>query len=537
MSAMKRITSLFLLNALALSMLAASCNKPEPYTPPEPDDPKEDPAKPDDTPKGPQPGTYRFVASKLQGSWKAGDKIFVHGYMGTDSEIITLAAGDISADGKTATAKLDAVTGSLADPDGLYAAWPAEAVYPYKGILKIKTTFLDCSVPLTISYLEDDTFNFIDVSTRIKFSVNGDYNQFALASNDHSGINITRFEVEYSSETKTFNHKANDGYPFLYGTLEPGVPYTIWLPGDFNFNKGFTIYLGKDDVWSASYSKDWAVSLEAGLSLDLDDITAALTAYNGPAPKIPVMGDHQKITVKFNELSGLCLSENEDFLWGVGDDGSVAKLSFEGEVLYEKWTGGDLEAISRNPVTGDLIVGIEDEYNPAGTNIQVWDYSGIGRIPAPDFNKLEGLYEIPGISGYNNDGIEGVAFYKDGIVFAGAQHNSHLFCIDLNNKKVLWEKKMYDKQLVSEIADLCYDPLTGWLWIIDSERRMVFVFSGINEVSGNDMTLLGSYHVTGSNPESVCVDHKHSCIWVGDDAGSTSYIYRYDFTGLDDYIQ
>ena len=38
------------------------------------------------------------------------------------------------------------------------------------------------------------------------------------------------------------------------------------------------------------------------------------------------------------------------------------------------------------------------------------------------------------------------------------------------------------------------------------------------------------------NPESVCVDHKHSCIWVGDDYGSTSYLYRFDFTGLDDAI-
>ena len=38
------------------------------------------------------------------------------------------------------------------------------------------------------------------------------------------------------------------------------------------------------------------------------------------------------------------------------------------------------------------------------------------------------------------------------------------------------------------------------------------------------------------NPESVCVDHKHSCIRVGDDYGSTSYLYRFDFTGLDDAI-
>ena len=84
---------------------------------------------------------------------------------------------------------------------------------------------------------------------------------------------------------------------------------------------------------------------------------------------------------------------------------------------------------------------------------------------------------------------------------------------------------------ITEIADLCYDPLTDWLWVIDSEARKFFVLSG-------DASEMLGYYSTGAieNPEAIFVDHAHSCIWVGDDYGSTSHLYRFDFTGLDDAI-
>ena len=520
-------------SALALGLLACSCQKDpaeEPENGNENQEQENNDKEKDQTPEGPQPGTYKFVASPLKGQWEAGDQIYVHGNLGTATEIVTLAAGDISADGKTATAQLGKdLTDSAYELDGLYAAWPAESVYQFKGILKVKTTFEQCEQLLTQAYLTGDTFSFIDVSSLLTFTVDGDYDNWAIAANDRSGICITKFECEYSSGKKTFNYKQNDGYPFLYGSLESGKA-EIWFPGDFSFPNGYTIILAKGDDWKASYQAGASLSLTAGKAKDLGNITSKLTEYEGFAPSMPRQGKTTKLTVNFNELSGICLSADEDFLWGVGDDGSVAKISFEGKVLYEKWIGCDLEAVTRDPETGDLIVGIEDEYNPAGTSIKQWDYSGVGRIPAPDFKSVTGLYEIPNAKGYDNGGIEGVTMYKDGLIYAGAQSNSHLFCIKLETGEVIWEKKMYDANCVSEIADLCYDPLTDWLWIMDSERRMVLVFNGDTSV------FLGSYYVGGSNPESVCVDHKHSCIWVGDDYGSTSYLYRIEMTGLDDAI-
>ncbi|MBR4809543.1 MAG: hypothetical protein IK031_04615 [Bacteroidales bacterium] len=523
-----RRSFILLITAALLALPFVSCEK-NPG-----DDPGNDlPAPPDDPSDPSDTGTYKFVASPLKGTWEAGDQIYVHGNIGSWAEVITLAAGDISSDGKTATGKLGEVTGNLADPDGLYAAWPDASVKHVVSKIGSKTTFQECEGLLTAAYLDGDTFKFIDVASSLTFSVSGGYDNYAICANNRDGLIVTGFEVDHTSSATKLNQKQNSGYPFKYGTIESGNQAKVWLPGGMTLKGGITIFLAKGDKWTGCYTKEGDVKTEAGKTLDLGNISSSVKPYDGPAPKMPQITKKTKFGVRFNELSGLCLSADGDFLWGVGDDGSIAKLSFEGEVLYEKWIGCDLEAISRNPETGDLIVGIEDECNPAGSGIERWDYSGVGRIPAPNFNKVEALYEIPGAKGYDNAGIEGVTWYKDGLIFAGAQANSHFFCIKYETGEVLWDKKMYDKNLVSEIADLCYDPVTDLLWIIDSEAKKVFVMKV--DADNAVLTLMGAYPVTDpSNPESVCVDHKNQCIWVGDDYGETSYLYRYDMTGLDD---
>ena len=487
-----------------------SCNPQEGNE--EQEETKEDPEK---EKTAIQPGTYKFTASPLKGKWEAGDKIYVHGSYGPKAEIVTLAAGDISADGKTASANLGGVTEYPYDPDGLYAAWPADCVELTDGLQSTYTTFTESMTLLGIAYLKGDTFEFADASCAIKFKVSG-YDKFIVASNTREGMCITGYDVDYSSQSKDFHMIHDDGYPFREQEIVSG-DNVVWFPGDRSFKEGFIIYMGKGEEWPYVYKVDTQTDLTAGTVLDLGDITSKLTAYTGPAPKLPRMGKRTKYTVKFNELSGIWLSEDKSFLWGVGDDGDLAKISLEGEVLYSFHIGGDAEDVSINPETGDLLIGLEPD--------------GVGVVKAPGFNtKVSTLFSIKAAKNYGNAGVEGLTYYKDGKVYAGAQSNSHLFLCDLATGEVLWEKKMYNKQLVSEIAGLCYDPLTDLLWIIDSEARKMFIFSGDTE------TYYGAFSVSGiSNPESIHVDHTHGCVWVGDDAGSTSYLYKYEFTGLDDF--
>ena len=515
---MKRILQLMLLPVVIFAMTSYSCTQePKPDPKPDPDDNKE--------------GTYKFVASPLKEKWVVGDQIYVHGSLGSMAQTITLTADDISSDGKTASAYLGDITEYTVDPDGLYAAYPADAVKRSNGVIGSKTTFTSCETMLMTAYLKDDTFTFKDASAQIAFSIKGDYDAFAIAAGDRNGINVTRLEVEHTSEKFVLTPKQNDGYPFKYGDVESGKTIKIWMPGDMTLKDGFNLYFGKDGNWTARYSVAKDTQLTAGDCLDLGDLSSSVTAYNGPAPKMPVIGKSTQYSVQFNELSGICLSEDNSFLWGVGDDGELARLDLQGKVLSNLYIDGDAEDVTRNPLTGDLLIGWEDCSNGQGVAV----------VKAPDFNKrAQAMFSIPAAKNYGNAGVEGLTYYKDGMVFAGTQQNSHLFLCDLDTKSVLWSKMLYDKARVSEIAGLSYDPLTGWLWIIDSEAKKIFVYAvdhSINDKGEWDVSMdyLGAYPVSSpGNPESVCVDHGHGCVWVGDDAGETSYLYKYEMTGLDD---
>ncbi len=492
------------------------------------------PVDPQPKPTGPQPGTYTFVASSLKGKWEEGDKIYVHGAYGPAAQMVTLSASDISSDGRTASVRLDAVTEYPAQPDGLYAAWPGEAVIEEEGITEGTTGFNRTDGLLSVAYLTDDRFEFVDASSGLSFSVSG-YSRFVLAGNQRPGLRFTDYEVEFTSLIESFYNRKNDGYPFLEGTVTEGK-VLLWFPGNLTLKEGVTLYFGNDGTWPFSYVQAGDIKLTAGKIVDLGDITSALVPYDGPEPRMPEIGKRTKYAVQFNELSGLCLSEDGSFLWGLGDGSEIARLSFEGEVLEKaslKTTGGssiDSEAISLNYDTGDLLIGGE----PASVcNIPKDKVGGI--FSASTFKGVDALFKIDDAKGFSNAGLEGLTYYKDGLAYAGTQTGSYLYLCDLATGEVKWRKDLRTIfPAITEIADLCYDPLTDWLWIIDSESRYFFALTGDAE------TLLGSYSTFQKgkieNPESICVDHAHSCIWVGDDYGSTSYLYRFEFTGLDEAI-
>ena len=282
--------TLFLLLAALLSV--SVCPSCEPAADPDNGNGQQQQDNPDD--EGLKPGTYKFEASPLKGSWSAGDKIYVHGNMGSWSEVITLEASDISADGKTANGTLGEVTGSPGGPDGLYAAWPDESVKHINSKLGAKTNFSDCDGLITAAYLKGDTFSFIDVSSVLSFSVSGDYDSYALCAGNRDGMTVTHFTVEYTSSGFATEQKQNTGYPFKYGTIEPGKEIRIWLPGEMTFTGGLFLYLGKDGQWPAVYSSKGDFTLTAGKVRDLGDISSSLTPYDGPAPKMPEKGKSTK---------------------------------------------------------------------------------------------------------------------------------------------------------------------------------------------------------------------------------------------------
>ena len=516
-----------------------SCGEPDrPDTPvvpaPDPDpDPDPDP-EPGTTPEAPlaQPGVYTFTASDLKGQWEAGDRIYIQGGYGPAAQVITLSSGDISADGKTASKELSGdLFKYLTEPDPLYAVWPADAVQDEDGLTSQVITFAVSDILLTQAYLDGTGFVFKDISSFVSFTVSGGFDRCIIAGAQRPGLRFSSYKNEYSSEKVSPTKPKDDGYPFREQQLAGGEN-RIYFPGGITFKGGFTLYFAKGDDWTSSYTYADDATLKAGRKLELGDITPQLASYSGGKPHMPEMGKQTKFTIKFNELSGICVSPGADFIWGLGDGGEISRISLDGEVLNSaglRTTTGhtiDSEGITINYDTGDLLIGGEPN---VACRIPQSDIENI--FAGSTYKGVESLFSIADAKGFGNAGLEGITYYKDGLVYCGTQTGSYLYLCDLSTGEVLWRKGLREMYtVITEIAGLCYDPLTDWLWVIDSESHKFFALTGDAE------QLLGAYTLkTKSNEESICVDHKNSCVWVGDDYGSTSYLYRYDFTGLDDF--
>lgn len=484
----------------------------------------------------PKPGVYTFKVSSLKGAWQAGDKIYIQGGYGPAAQVITLGADQISADGTTASAEL---TGDLfkylTTPDPLYAVWPAEAAQKEDGLTGQVINYAATDCLLTQAYLDGSEFAFTDVSSFISFTVSGGYDRFIIAGAQHPGLRYTGvYKNEYSSAKKQAAKPKDDGYPFRECALETGENY-VWFPGGITFYEGFTLYFAKGDDWTAAYTYSEDLPLKAGHKLELGDITASLVPYDGGKPHMPEMVNYTKYTVQVNEFSGVCLSEDKSFLWAIDDNGKLCQIDISGNVgeVLGSWSlGGDPEGISIHPETGDLIVGNEDPVSV-----------GIVKAPVSKGDKQNIVFKIKEAKGYGNSGLEGITYYKkDGdrdLVYCGTQTDANLFLCDLNaavdedkyttlvTEPVSLRKRFYG---VLEIAGLSYDPRTDWLWMIDSEAHKIFVFNG-------DATkLLCVYPLkTRSNEEGIVVDRSRNCVWVADDYGSPSYLYKYEFSGMDDF--
>ena len=497
----------------------------------------QEPEKPVDDGK-PKAGDYTFTVSPLKGQWEAGDKIQVHGSYAPAAKTYTLQASNISSDGKTATLKLEGeILEYFANPDNLYAAWPGELVKAEDGLLDATTTFSKADVLLAQAYLQGTNFTFDDASAAITFTVSGGYDKMIIAGAQRPGLRFNEYSNSHSTAETSFSKVVSDGYPFREVSLAgDGKTTTVWFPGGVTLTGGFTLYFGKDGAWPKTFTSTDDVKLKAGNILELGDVSAKLADYTGPKPSMPEITKMTKYSVKFNEFSGLCLSADNSFLWAIDDNGNLGRIDITnnvGEVL-ESWSlGGDPEGISIHPETGNLIVGNED---PVAV--------GLVKAPVKKGDKQTTLFKIKEAKGFGNSGMEGITYYKKNgdrdLIYCGTQTDALLFLCDLNEAvdsdkytKLVSEPISLRKRFpgVLEIAGLSYDPLTDWLWMVDSEAHKIFVFSG------DASQLLCTYALkTKSNEEGICVDHSRGCVWIADDYGNPSYLYKYEFGNLEDYV-
>ena len=255
--------------------------------------------------------------------------------------------------------------------------------------------------------------------------------------------------------------------------------------------------------------------------------------YVPPTPaQIPVMGSH--VTYKLQsggkmveELSGLCLSKDGTFLWGVHDKGTLYKINFDGTFEQHWYHEADMEGITMDPSTGDLYIGLESSSKSAY------------KVPAPGYNSYSSLFAVEGVGNMGNSGVEGITWHKGNLYF-GTQTGAQLFEYTLDGK-LLSKKSLRDvTSTISEVGDLCYDPVSDYLWVLDSNSnkdKPQYLPYTLYLFDGDATKLLATYSLgdfANWNPEAVFVDRARGCVWIGEDcdSGNPSLLHKISFTGL-----
>lgn len=250
---------------------------------------------------------------------------------------------------------------------------------------------------------------------------------------------------------------------------------------------------------------------------------------------LPVMGKYTKYVLgksgsdMVEELSGLCLSKDGDFLWGVHDKGTLYRINFDGTFVKQWYREADFEGLTMDPATGDLYIGLESSSK------------SVYRVPAPGYNAKDDNFtiKVEGVEDMGNSGCEGITWHKGNLYF-GTQTGARLFEYKLDGT-MLWKKSLRDvTSTISEVGDLCYDPVSDYLWVLDSNSnkdKPQYLPYTLYLFNGDGSKLLSTYSLANFanwNPEAVCVDHKNNCIWIGDDcdSGNPSWLHKVEFTNL-----
>ena len=296
-------------------------------------------------------------------------------------------------------------------------------------------------------------------------------------------------------------------------------------------------------IWEYRHDND-AGTLRHAVKHAMDGSPDAPGRYERPDENIdpdkprelPVMGKVTKFVLgeagsgkdRVEELSGLCLSKDEDFLWGIHDKGTLFRINFDGTFQKQYYHEADFEGITIDPATGNLYVGLESSSKSAY------------KIAAPNYNTHESIgFVVEGAESMGNSGVEGIAWHKGNLYF-GTQTGARLFEYTLSGTQ-LWKRSLRDvTPTISEVGDLCYDPVSDYLWVIDSNSnkdKPQYLPYTLYLFSGDGSKLLNTYYIgdfANWNPEAVCVDHKNGCIWIGDDcdSGNPSWLHKVEFSNL-----
>ena len=258
--------------------------------------PKDNPEKPDETPAEvpAETRTLTFVLpaidveegeeapAALKQTWVAGDQIVVHGEYAKDQVTVTLAAGDISADGRSATLSVSGLRPYKRDDcaSTLYASYPASAVDNLKHCF-FYSKFSTTDAQLMAASNNGDTFQFQNLCGILSLSVDGDYEGFRLSTPKKEALGYEFMQVKLTDKEQNYRQYIGEPVLQIDGSFQDGQ-MLVFLPEGTALNSGITLKLMQDGAFVKIFHFSEPVEIARGTLVDLGDITDDILDYEDP---------------------------------------------------------------------------------------------------------------------------------------------------------------------------------------------------------------------------------------------------------------
>lgn len=271
---MKKILSI--LAILSSAALLFSCVKPEN----KPADPEDKPGQKQEVEPVSLELTFVLPENGEKTAWVAGDKIVVHGEYAKDAVTVTLAAGDIKNDGKTASLTVDNLKPYAREDvtSTLYAGWPADAVELLPHCF-FYTMFKDSNNYLLAACNDaENKFKFQEVCSKLSFDVDGDFDSYAITGRKDAVVGYELLQVKITDKEQNFTQYREGPMVTISGPLSSGTQ-GIYVPAGLTLPQGFDLKFFKEGEPKKVFTDKEEISFTRGTANELGDITSKLKDF------------------------------------------------------------------------------------------------------------------------------------------------------------------------------------------------------------------------------------------------------------------
>ena len=280
--------------------------------------------------------------SALKSAWQAGDQIVVHGEYAKNQVVVTLSAGDISADGKSATLTVEGLYPYQREDcaSTLYASYPASAVDNLKHCF-FYSKFSTTNAELMAASNSGDTFRFQRITGILSMQAEGEFDSYLLTTAKKEALGYDYLQVKLTDVEQNYFQYYGGPQVEVTGAVS-GSDIMVYLPDGTTLSSGFNLKLFKDGECLKTFKYTEPVKIARGGVAELGDVTAELKDYVNPfspdVKDLDVAGNAncyiltEPGTYKFKAVCGNSATQ---YLSGVEG----------GAVLWETWNTADSLAV------------------------------------------------------------------------------------------------------------------------------------------------------------------------------------------------